>query len=108
MHPRIEFLTKLLKDYNPKTLLHVGTLLFFKENGATATEVVITLHLGFGIQDTDAERFVYDSDVWEQENVNDIFDQTLIYLFYNPDDPNYKVNSKEITIPFNLTNKKNQ
>jgi len=96
----------LLKDYNPKTVLHIGTLLFFKEKGATATETVITLHLGFGIQDTEAEKFVYDSDVWERENVNDIFDQTLIYLYYKPNDPNYKVDSNAITIPFNLKNKK--
>ena len=106
MHPRIEYLAKLLKDYNPKTLLDLATLYFFKEKGATATEAVITLNLGFGVQDKEAERFVYGSDVWEQENVNDIFDQTLIYLFYKPDDPNYKVSSKEITIPFNLTDKK--
>ena len=98
-HPKIEMIGDLIKEYNPPVLLSFDTLRFLKEKGATATEAAITLFSVFGVPDEEAEKFVYESGIWEPENINDIFDQTLIYLFYDPNSESYKVNKRKIRIP---------
>ena len=105
MHPKIKKFGNLLRAYNPPLLLSLDTLYFLKEKGATATEAAITLFSLFHIPNEDAEKFVYDSNVWEPEDINEIFDQTLIYLFYDKNNPNYQADCKKIRIPFNKRNK---
>jgi hypothetical protein len=105
MHPRIEKLTSLVKESNPNPLLHVDTLIFLKDKGVTRTEAALTLFLGFGIPDTEADEFVNSSKIWEPEDINAIFDQTLIYCFYVPNDPKYQVTENKISVPLNLKGK---
>jgi len=98
MHPRIKELYELLKDVDPAKILNVEVLYFLKEYGATRTEAAIVLHLGFSIDARDADDFVIKSKVWESEDPNDVFYQTLKYLYYNPDDSNYEADDDRVQV----------
>ncbi|MBC7946937.1 MAG: hypothetical protein H7Y42_03590 [Chitinophagaceae bacterium] len=99
MHPRIKELFELLKNVNPEKILDPEVLYYLKEHGATRTEATITLHLGFRIDSKVADDFVICSKVWEPESPNDVFYQTLKYVYYNPDDPTYEADDNSVRIP---------
>src|SRR5215218_5948305 len=98
MHPRIKELYELIKSVEKTKVLNVEVLHFLKEHSATRTEAAITLHLGFGIEAKQADDFVIQSQVWEPENANDVFYQTLKYLYYNPNDTNYEADDNRVQV----------
>lgn len=85
IHPKIRKFIDLLKeaeiDELPANKEKVLSIL--KNNGATRTEAVITLHLGFNMIDEEAEKVVYLSELWEKEPLQDIAYQTFLYMSYN-------------------------
>lgn len=102
IHPTISKYINLLKEAgilkvenNERKLL---TLL--KENGATQTEAIIVLHLGYNNDLGEGEKMVFSSNVWDREDLQDIAYQTFLYMNYNPDDPNYY--SDENSVKFSL------
>lgn len=83
LHPRIEYLYQELQGLNPSKILDLGILSFLKDKGATATEVIVTLHLCYNVILEDAERFVFDSNAFPYEGINEIAFQTFEYLYFN-------------------------
>lgn len=98
MHPRIEELYNVIKNRTPQNVLDKETLLLLKEYGCTKTEAAITIYLGFKINDTEADAYVAKSGIWPNEDIQDVFFQTLKYLYYNPDDPKYKADDDSVTV----------
>jgi hypothetical protein len=83
LHPRIEKFYNLLKEnFETKELPNVKALNILKAAGATATEAAITFHLGFNIEESEADTKVRASGIFPYEDVNDIAYQTFTYLYY--------------------------
>lgn len=83
LHPRIVELSEVIKNQGSDALLSIATLKLLREYGATATEAAITLHLGYGVNDEEASRFVSDSKLFAVEEINDSAYQSLTYLYYD-------------------------
>jgi len=83
LHPRIKEFYDALRDFNPSDLLSVVVLNFLKDHGATATEATMVFHLGYEIKLEDAEDFVFDSDIFPSEEINETANQTFTYLYYD-------------------------
>lgn len=98
MHPRIEELYKLILNSKAENVLDIEVLNLLKDGGATRTEAAITLHLGFKVNASEADDFVIQSKVWQAEEPNDVFYQTLKYLYYNPNDTNYEADDDRIQV----------
>lgn len=98
MHPRIKELYELIKQIDPQKILNIEVLHFLKDYGATRTESSITIHLGFGIQAKEVDDFVLQSNVWEHEDVNEVFYQTLKYLYYSDNASDYKADDDSVQI----------
>ncbi|MDB5250689.1 MAG: hypothetical protein JWQ40_5083 [Segetibacter sp.] len=98
MHPRIKELYELIKIVEKAKVLTFEVLHFLKENGATRTEAAIVLHLCFNIEAKQADDFVIKSQVWEPEDPDDVFYQTLKYLYYNPEDSNYEADDNRVQV----------
>ena len=100
MHPRIISLVNCVKE---KLGLinepNIEVLEILKIHGASSTEAIFVLALGFKLSLSDVEKFVYESKIWPPENPNDVFYQTLKYYYYDPYDKNYEVDGDDnITI----------
>lgn len=100
MHPRIEKLFNQIKEISPEKVLNIEVLHLLKDYGTTRTEASMTLHQGFNLHLEEVDKFVIKSNIWTNETLEDVFYETLKYLYYNPDDPNYKAddNSAQISI----------
>lgn len=98
MHPRIKELYNLIKGISREKVLHIEVLFILKDYGATRAEATIALHLGFNTDLQVVDEFVINSKVWESEDPNEVFYQTLKYLYYKPDDPNYEANDDSVNI----------
>jgi hypothetical protein len=104
IHPKIENFISLLRnnEYYVSNDIDKNALRILKENGSTATEAVITLHQGFGFSKMEeVEKFVYDSELWAGEDLQDIMYQTFLYMNYNPPDPNFAYDKNKIKFPLN-------
>lgn len=98
MHPRIQELFGLIKDISTEKVLNKEVLHLLKDYGATRTEASIMFHLGFNIEPKKADQFVIESGIWENEDLNEVFYQTLKYLYYDPNDPNYDVGEDTVQV----------
>jgi hypothetical protein len=90
MHPRIKDLFSQIKEISPEKVLNIEVLHLLKDYGATRTEASITIHQGFNLDLEKVDDFVIKSNIWTNEAIGDVFYETLKYLYYNPDDPNYE------------------
>jgi hypothetical protein len=90
MHPRIEEIFNQIKEMSAEKVLNVEVLYLLREYGATRTEASIALHQGFNLNLEEVDNFVIKSNIWTDESLGDVFYETLKYLYYNPDDPNYE------------------
>jgi hypothetical protein len=102
LHPKIERFINIIKETgineinrNDKKMANI-----LKESGATSTEAMISIHLGLGIADIEAETIINSSQLWEPEHIQDIAYQTFLYMNYNPDDPDFSYDENDIK--FNL------
>lgn len=102
IHPQIKKLIDSCKQAGIEKLAgnEQKILFILKNNGATQTEAIITLHLGFNIID-EAEKIVYASEMWEKEPLQDIAYQTFLYMNYNPDDPDFYYDENKIKFSLN-------
>ena len=98
IHPRIAEFIQKLKDFDRKNILTIEVLELLKNWGATRTEAAIVLHQGFELIDEKADEFVIKSQVWAPQDIKEIFYETLKYLNYNPDDPDYRDDGDSIKI----------
>ena len=98
MHPRIKYLYSLINEIKPEKVLDIAVLQLLKDEGSTRTEAAITLHLGFNIDAVAADKFVIESMIWPGENIEDVFYQTMKYLQYNPNDPDYDADDNRVKI----------
>ena len=80
MHPRIKELFESLQEKHINSPLSRDTFEFLKEIGSTQTEAIVTLHLGFNISLESAQNAIYESNIWEYEDLNEIAFQTFKYL----------------------------
>lgn len=83
LHPRIKELYEAVEKLPIPKALDLELLRQFKVLGATQTEAIITLHMGLNIPLKEAEQFVFQSRIWEPEEINDIAYQTFTYLYYD-------------------------
>lgn len=83
LHPRIEELYDSLKKLNPSDLLSTEVLCFLEDQGASATEATMVLHLGYEVGLEDAERCIFSSNIFPAEEINDTAYQTFTYLYYD-------------------------
>ena len=95
IHPKIKHIIGEIKNSGYDTI-HESNIEALWKTGATATEAAITLHLGFNYELKDAEDLIRKSDLWEPEAIQDIAYQTFIYMNYNPDDPNFFYDEKNV------------
>lgn len=100
MHPRIKELYNQIHMIAPQNPLNIEVLHFLKECGATRTEATITLHQGFNLAIEEVDNVVLKSNIWTNVNLEDVFFETLKYVYYNPDDPNYKSGDDTVQISF--------
>jgi hypothetical protein len=102
IHPQVQTLINFLKDEGIDELLsnERKALKILKNKGATQTQAVVALHLGFNITDEKAEKIVYSSDLWEREDLQDIAYQTFLYMNYNPEDTDFSYD--EHSVKFSL------
>lgn len=91
VHPKICKYIDLLKKAGVSQIKNneEKVLTLLKKDGATQTEAIITLHLGFNIDMGESEKIVFPSKIWERESLQDIAYQTFLYMNYNPDDPDF-------------------
>lgn len=89
MHPRIRELYELIKHADSSNALNIETLKTLKNYGATRTEASITIHLGFGISAEEVDNYVLKTNIWDAEELNDVFYQTLKYLYQSVNEPGY-------------------
>lgn len=80
MHKRIKQLFEVLSSQGFGDILGNDSLTFLKNYGATATEVAITLSLGFDIPEEEADKSVRVSNIFSVEDVNEIAYQTFMYF----------------------------
>ncbi|MDX1935517.1 MAG: hypothetical protein SFU21_00290 [Flavihumibacter sp.] len=108
IHPQIGKFIDFLKEAGIDELTgnEDKILSILKDNGATQTEAVITLHLGFNIIDEGAEKIVYSSDLWEKEPLQDIAYQTFLYMNYNPEDPDFFYDENKVKFSLLPSSKK--
>ncbi len=99
MHPRIKELFNQIKEISPEVVLNIEVLHQLKDFGATRTEASIALHQGFNLNLEEVDSFVIKSNLWKDEVLGDVFYETLKYLYYNPDDPNYESDDNRAQIP---------
>jgi len=102
MHPKIKQFIDLLKSNSLHDIIDGKSLNILKENGATSTEAMIAIHLGFSVPDVEAEKIVLASNLWERESMQDIAYQTFLYMNYNPEDPNFQFDDNKVR--FSLSN----
>jgi hypothetical protein len=98
MHPRIQELYNLIKGISPEKILHNEVLYILKDYGASRTEASIALHLGFNIEPSKVDDFVITSQIWPHEDPNDVFFQTMKYLYYDSKDKNYDSDDDKVSI----------
>ena len=98
IHPRIRDFIDLLKVAGIENVSgnEEQILAILKNSGATQTEAIITLHLGFNIVDEEAEKIVYPSKIWEREDLQDIAYQTFLYMNYNPADSDFSYDDNKV------------
>jgi hypothetical protein len=96
MHPKIKQFVDLLKASSFQNVIDQKSLNILKENGATSTEAMITIHLGFLVPEVEAEKVVLASNLWERESIQDIAYQTFLYMNYNPEDPNFQFDENKV------------
>ena len=109
IHPKIETFINVLRDreYYKADDMDKNALNILKESGSTATEAIITLHQAFGFSKMEeAEKFVYGSNLWESEGLQDIAYQTFLYMNYNPHDPNFSYDENKVVFPLTPASKK--
>ena len=100
MHPRIKELYYKIKWLPVENLLSRETLFLLKKYGATRTEASITLHQGFNLDLDQVDDFVLKSNIWNKEDLIDVFYESLKYLYYNPDDPDYESDDNGVRVSF--------
>lgn len=98
IHPRIEEIVNYLIQYNPKEVLHENTLSFLSSKNVTQTEAVVALHFGYNIPIEVTDRFVRCSTMLKSESIEDIAYQTFLYMFYEPDDPNFNSDDDRVQL----------
>ena len=110
IHPQIRKFIDVLKEAGIDELSgkEKEALSILKDNGATQTEAVITIHLGFNIILGEAEKIVYPSKVWEREDLQDIAYQTFLYMNYNPADSDFSYDDDKVRFPLFTKDKKNE
>lgn len=103
IHPKISGYITLIKEDGVNEIKNneQKVLILLRDNGATQTEAIITLHLGFNIGIGESEKIVFPSGVWERESLQDIAYQTFLYMNYSPDDPDFYYD--EDRVKFSLT-----
>jgi hypothetical protein len=110
IHPKIEKLINVIKvnGINEISNNHKPIINILKKYGATQTEAIITIHLGFSATLENAEKIVYASNVWEKEPLQEIAYQTFLYMNYDPDDPDFSYNPTSIKFPLIPPSKKSE
>lgn len=73
---------------------------FLKKHGATMTEAIISLSLGYNVDMEVIENLIFNSNVWTPEGLEETLFQTLKYMYHDINDPNYeeKDNSVQVSI----------
>jgi hypothetical protein len=100
MHPRIKEVYSHIKEFSPEKVLNTEVLHFLKDYGATRSEATIALHQGFNLDLDKVDSFVLSSRIWTNETLEGVFFETLKYLYYNPDDPNYESDDNSVRVSF--------
>jgi hypothetical protein len=99
IHPRIKQVIDELVQLNPKEIIHEDTLRFLNSKNVTQTEAVVALHLGYNFAIEQADDFVRNSTILKPEDIQDTAYYTLLYMFYDPDDPNYRADDDMVRVP---------
>lgn len=97
MHPRINELYEQIKGIAPSQILNEQMLYILKQYGATSTETIIVLHLGFNLNMSEVEDFVYKFKMWEIEDPSDTLFQTMKFMYYDKD-PDYDADDDRVQI----------
>ncbi|WEK37961.1 MAG: hypothetical protein P0Y53_10665 [Candidatus Pseudobacter hemicellulosilyticus] len=84
IHPRIIVVIDLLQESGFRWQMEDYMLYFLKDRQVTQTEVVVALHLGFGIPLEEADQIVRNRNIMEYESIENTAYQTFLYMFYEP------------------------
>ena len=98
LHPRIKAIVNELKEYNPEEVLHENTLWFLNSKNVSQTEAAVAIHFGYNIPIDVADKFVRNSTILVAESIEDTAYYTFLYMFYQPDDPNFDEDDDRIKL----------
>lgn len=80
MHPEIKEIINQLDLNDSYWNLNTNTLLFLKEIGIGQTEAIIAIHLGKHITLESVQEYVFQSNIWPHEDINEVAYKTFKYL----------------------------